>query len=100
MRNLDSATSAEKNLIRTRLRSDFLVDGDNVELVVLSWLATSFLNARSTSSKTRVRDCLIHHCSDDLSSCQLCWCHLCQLEVHKDELHQVELGDQLDEEDD
>ena len=56
---------------------------------------TSFLNARATSLKTRVRGCLTHHCSDHLSSCPLCWCHLCQLEVHG-ELHRVELGDQLE----
>ena len=60
---------------------------------------TSFLNARATSLKTRVRGCFTHHCSDHLSSCPLCWCHLCQLEVHEDELHHVELGDELDEED-
>ena len=31
-------TSVKQNLMRTRQRSDFLVDGDNVELVVLSRL--------------------------------------------------------------
>ena len=57
------------------------------------------MNGRSTSSKTRVRGCLTHHCSDHLSSCQLCWCHLCQLGVHEDEIGHVEVGDQLDVED-
>ena len=38
VQNSHSATSVKK-IIRTRLRSDFLVDGDNVELVVLSRLA-------------------------------------------------------------
>ena len=32
-------TQLKKNRSRTRLRSDFLVDGDNVELAVLSRLA-------------------------------------------------------------
>ena len=73
----------EKKII-TRLRSDFLVDGDNDELLVLS----------RTSWKTRFRGCLIHHGSDHVSSCQLRWRHLCQLEVHEDELRHVELSDQ------
>ena len=82
------------------MRSDFLVVGDNFELVVLSRIApVAWLLLRLLQKKKRVPGCFTHHCSDHLSSCQLRWCHFCQLEVHEDELHHVELGDQLDEED-
>ena len=50
--NSDSATSGEKNRMRTRLREDFLVGGDNVELVVfrrsasVSWMLVRLLGKR------------------------------------------------------
>ena len=66
MRNSHSATLEKKT--STQNRSDFLVDGDNVELVVLESASSSFLNARTTSLKTRVRGCFTHHCTDHYRS--------------------------------
>ena len=80
------------------MRSDFLTVGDNSELVVSESTGTSRMVALTTSTKMRVLGCFTHHCSDHLSSCQLCCFHLCQFEDHEDELHQ-DVGDQLDEED-
>ena len=56
VRNSDSATSVKKNLVWTRvdMRSDFLVVGDSIELVVLSrivpvaWLLSRLLVNAST----------------------------------------------------
>ena len=51
----------KQNLIRTRLRSDFLVDGDNAELVVLSRLApVSWMPVRDL--RKREFEVVTHHC--------------------------------------
>ena len=59
----------------------------------------NLIRTRLDTRVRSVRSCFTHHCSDHLSSCQLCWRHLCHLGVHEDELYHDELGDQLDEED-
>ena len=45
---------------KKKLRSDFLIVGDNFEIVAYDFF------------KTRVLGCFTHHCSDRISTCQLC----------------------------
>ena len=40
---------------------------------------------------------VLYHCSDHLSSCQLCVCHFCQLYSMKTNSTMFELGDQLED---
>ena len=95
VRNSDSATSVEVKLEQDSNQA-FLVDGDNVELVVLtrvapvSWMLFRLLWEREFDVVS------LCHCSAHLSSCHLCGCHFCPL---WDELHHDGLGDQLEDDD-